>query len=99
MDITSKSAASTENHELGYILREAHRLVTGDRNDQYGDPCEAWPRIAGAFVAITGIELTPAQCALIRVLEKLVREQHKHKADNLIDVAGMTAVMARVTEL
>jgi hypothetical protein len=78
------------------ILDEAQRLVTSDRNYQYGPWEEESARVcmimdilapldAGAFQH--GRNAT-ARFTLSIVVLKMVRDSYRHKRDNLVDACG-----------
>ena len=77
------------------VLSRAEELVSRDRLADYGDPSESFERVARVWSAILGCPVTAAQAALCMAGLKLVREAHRHKPDNLVDLAGY----ARVLEL
>ena len=78
----------------GSTLLEAHSVINGERQDQYGNPEDAFGRIAeywNCFLAkweSSVIDLKPKDVALMMVLFKLAREEHQAKRDNLVDAAG-----------
>lgn len=69
------------------ILLDAHETVAG-RDKGYGDPVDSAERIATAFTALTGRQIFPKDVALIQILFKLVRSEHRYKRDNMLDAAG-----------
>lgn len=71
-------------------------LVDGDRHDDYGDPEQTIPRVAAAWSAILDVDVTGHQVALCMAALKLVRESHRHKADNLDDAHGYLEIAARL---
>ena len=86
------------------LLTEAQEIVEGDRQADYGDPLtnmecigEVWSAIlkaAGGHYTYIPTRLVPVMmCGL-----KLIREAHKHKRDNLKDIAGYAAVGQIVVE-
>lgn len=70
------------------ILKEADRLINGDRQTQYSHPTDDYKKTVGAFNAITGHKLTVKEGMLFMVCVKLSREAFKHKRDNLVDACG-----------
>ena len=81
------------------ILEYAKELLNGDRQKQYGDPVENYEKIATIYNTLNGIvSLDAEDIALIMVIVKLVREQHQHKADNLIDAAAYLEIYNRIKE-
>ena len=87
------------------ILEEAINLVTGDRNNQYGDPNQDFQRIADMVsVYLTGclpqiyskidnkFVLRPHDIAIIQILLKVSRITHSpNKRDSWADLAGYAA--------
>lgn len=78
------------------ILEEAHRLVYGDRHDDYGHPADDYEKVAAIWAVILEQPVTAKQAALCMVGVKLARELHRPKRDNLVDLAGYAAVAARI---
>lgn len=70
------------------VCQEADRLVGSDRNDAYGHPRYDFARIGALWHEAFGWEVQPADVALAMVLVKISRELHRHKRDNLVDIAG-----------
>lgn len=71
------------------ILEEAQRLVGGDRGTDYGHPRDDFARTAGAWAALFGWAVTPAQVALAMIIVKLSRLQETpDKRDSIVDIAG-----------
>lgn len=80
------------------ILKEADRLVDGDRGDDYGDPKIMYKRMAELWSAVIGYTITPEQVILCMIATKLGRESLKHKRDNLVDLAGYAKLLAIYTD-
>ena len=72
----------------GRILAQAHLLINGTRQAEYGSTEDSFNRIAGMWRAYLGREITGHDVACMMCLLKLSREAHEHKPDNLIDAAG-----------
>lgn len=71
------------------VLEEAGRIVGGDRGDDYGHPGDDFARTAGAWKALFGWDVSPAQVALAMVVVKLSRLQETpDKRDSIVDIAG-----------
>ena len=70
------------------ICEEAHHLVGGDRNADYGHPLDDFSRTAQIWSAILGVPVTAEQVGLCMVGVKLSRQCHRPKRDNLVDGAG-----------
>ncbi len=75
------------------ILEEAAQIRSGERNADYGDAIESFEIIARVANAITGLELTPAQCCKVMLAVKLTRERYNHKRDNLVDLCGYADIL------
>ncbi len=80
------------------ILEEAARIRSGERNADYGDAVESFEIIARVANAITGLELTPAQCCKVMLAVKLTRERYNHKRDNLVDMCGYADILNLIEE-
>jgi hypothetical protein len=86
------------------ILQEADRLVSTDRQSDYGHPREDFAKTAKM---ITGVllpklkenqEVSALEVALIMCCVKISREVNKHKRDNLVDLAGYAKTADMVME-
>jgi hypothetical protein len=80
------------------ILQEAEKLVSGDRNDYYGNPSVKYGLIAKLWSLILHTKITPEQVILCMIAIKLIRESIKHKRDNLVDLAGYAKLLAMVLD-
>jgi len=71
-------------------LREAAKIISGDRDLQYGGPEENFTRIAKIWSVIVGTEITPEDVAMMMVGLKLARYASKSgfQPDTWIDIAG-----------
>lgn len=89
--------ASLESDES--ILQEADRLVSTDRQDDYGHPLDDFGKVSSMALALWGRgPETPEEHALYMVLVKVARESTRHKRDNLVDIAGYTKTLDLVLE-
>lgn len=70
------------------VALEAHELVHGDRRQTYGHPKANHARTAALWSAYLGIEITPRQVCMLNALQKISRDAHAPKRDNLIDICG-----------
>ncbi len=76
------------------VLKEADKLVHGDRNADYGHPFVDYECTAAMWRALikrrygVDVPLTPDFACVLMVAVKLSREAGKHKPDNLVDAAG-----------
>lgn len=78
------------------ILLEAERILTGERDTDYGDPVENFSRIAEIASLLSGEKLTPETCVTVMIAVKLSREQYKHKRDNLVDLVAYIEILNRI---
>jgi hypothetical protein len=71
-------------------LREAAKIISGDRDLQYGGPEENFTRIAKIWSVIVGKEISPEDVAMMMVGLKLARYASKSgfQPDTWIDIAG-----------
>ena len=71
------------------ICQEADYLVSEDRGSDYGFPYDDFSRTGRIWGAVLGIpDVAPEKVGLCMIGVKLSREIHKHKRDNLTDMAG-----------
>ncbi len=80
------------------IIQEADKIVKGDRQADYGDTVANFKHIANVASAIRKKEFTAEDCCVVLMAVKLVREQFKHKRDNLVDLAGYTEILNQIKE-
>lgn len=71
-------------------LREAARLISSERNKQYGPPSENFNRIARLWSVVLGIDVTEEDVAMCMVALKMARYASKsgYQPDTWIDIAG-----------
>lgn len=71
-------------------LREAAKIISGDRDLQYGGPEENFTRIAKIWSVIVGTEISSEDVAMMMVGLKLARYASKSgfQPDTWIDIAG-----------
>ena len=70
------------------ILKEAAEIVYGPRREDYGTPSANHGRTAALWAAYLGVPITARQVCAVNILQKLSRDAHAPKRDNLVDVAG-----------
>jgi hypothetical protein len=84
------------------ILDEARRITGGERRDDYGRPDDDFARTARMWTGILGgklregVEITAMDVPLCMIAVKLARQAHRHKRDNLVDIAGYARTAALV---
>jgi hypothetical protein len=80
-------------------LAEADRLVSGDRQADYGHPIDDFTRTGRMWGAILGIpDVDPAHVGLCMAAVKISREVNKPKRDNITDLAGYAKTVHLVRE-
>jgi len=74
-------------------LREAARIISGERNKQYGNPEDNFARTAQIWSAIIGYDFTAEDVAMMMVGLKVARYASKSgfQPDTWIDIAGYAA--------
>lgn len=80
------------------VLDEAMKIVTKDREKQYGSPEDSFKKIADLWGAYLGIDLKPSDAGIMMCLLKIARMSYKHKLDNYIDLAGYASCTAECSE-
>lgn len=87
------------------VLQEAHEIIYGDREQTYGHPAKNLTQIAALWTAFLqakegneGIVLSAADVAMLMMLVKMARQQHQFKRDNIVDMCGYAALLARIEE-
>jgi hypothetical protein len=79
------------------VLDRALTLITGDRNDAYGDPEEMYNAVAEMWGAYTGVLLTGADVIAMLILLKVARiGVSPDLTDHWVDIAGYSALGAEV---
>lgn len=84
------------------VLDEAKRITASDRQDDYGHPSQGFARTARMWTGILagklreGAEVAPMDVPLCMIAVKLARQAHRHKRDNLVDIAGYARTAAMV---
>ena len=80
-----------------FILKEAERLVLGDRQAAYGHPFDDLSRTGSIWGAILEIgPITPEKVALCMVGLKLSREVNRPQFDNRLDAVGYLLCYERI---
>lgn len=74
-------------------LREAARIISGERNKQYGNPEDNFERTAKIWSVILDIEITNEDVAMMMVGLKVARYASKSgfQPDTWVDIAGYAA--------
>ena len=94
MSDNEETTTTTETTTLRVeALREAARIISGERNKQYGGPEENFERIAKIWEIIFGIPVSNEDVAMAMVAVKVARYASKsgYQPDTWIDIAGYAA--------
>ena len=80
------------------ILTKANDIIApkGDRGIDYGDPTEAYARIANVWTEILNHEITAHQVLLMMIGLKLIRATTARGDDTYVDLAGYAALAAEI---
>lgn len=70
------------------VLAEAARIVDGARQWSYGTPRDNHGRTAALWSDYLGFEVNARQVCMMNILQKISRDRHAAKRDNLVDIAG-----------
>lgn len=70
------------------VLAAADRAVRGPRRTTYGSPAENHARTAELYSTYLGVPITARQVCFLNILQKVSRDAHLAKRDNLVDIAG-----------
>lgn len=76
------------------VLQEADAIIHGERQAQYGDPERNFDRIAKAWGAYLGIELSGVDVCMMMGLLKIMRARGDYHRDSLVDLAGYAGLAA-----
>jgi len=86
------------------VCQEADRLVSGDRQEQYGHPWVNFTRIAELATPLLkhklkpGCFLEPKDVAFFLIALKLARELNGHKRDSIVDAIGYLKILDMLEE-
>jgi len=100
VDLHSPEQAEEASSES--VLDEAKRITEGSRQSDYGHPADDFARTARMWTGILagklrdGTQVTAADVPLCMIAVKLARQAHRHKRDNLVDIAGYARTAAMV---
>lgn len=79
------------------ILDAAKKIVTGDRERQYGKPEDNFADIAEFWTTYTGYPITSEDVAVMMALLKIARIRGgNYKADSFIDLCGYASIAAEI---
>lgn len=75
--------------ENGKILLEAHSLINGKRQSQYGPPQACFNKIARLWSTYLEKDITRADVANLMILLKIARQSNgTGSRDSYVDIAG-----------
>lgn len=81
------------------VLREAEKLINGDRQAHYGPPEENFAAIASMWSAYLGHPVTAADVCNLMALLKIARLRNGAHRDSSVDGAGYLALGAEMASL
>lgn len=81
----------------GECLENAHKAVSGQRQQDYGTPEDSFNRIAALWRAYTGVSFDAHDVAMMMALLKVARIQGGIGTDDsYVDLAGYAACAAEI---
>ena len=88
------------------VLDEAKRITDGDRARDYDSPENNFSRISNYWNVYLGHKrdreemaetiIKPKDVAMLMILMKFAREDHKTKRDNLVDMCGYARCASKI---
>lgn len=84
----------------GDVLEEAHNLVYGDRQGNYGPPEVNFVNIAQRWSQLLGVDLEPWMVGVMMADLKIARiaTSKKPTPDTFVDICGYAALAAELAE-
>tara|TARA_R100001509_G_scaffold118549_1_gene72960 strand:- start:116 stop:412 length:297 start_codon:yes stop_codon:yes gene_type:complete len=79
-------------------LDTAARIVTGQRQYEYGDKYQNHNNIAKLWSAYLDYEISPHDVAMCMLLVKVARIKHRPTEDCYIDMAGYAAIAGEIQD-
>jgi hypothetical protein len=83
--VEARGSAPRNTHT---VLQEAGHLVDGDRQEAYGSPRANHGRTSELWSAYLGVPISHRQVCHLNALQKISRDAHRPKRDNLVDICG-----------
>lgn len=92
-DMKNVPQNGAEREKRGKVLLQAHQIINGERQEQYGNPESTFCDIAHLWSwwlrDKLAYELTPEDAAMMMTLMKIARERGgAGKMDNIVDACG-----------
>lgn len=82
------------------ILTEAQKVITKDRQDQYGKPENCFKAIADYWGLYLRCHLDPKDVAMMMVLLKVARnDANPSHTDNYVDICGYAALAGEMSDM
>ncbi len=80
------------------FLEEAARIVTGQRQFDYGNKYENHKNISDLWSAYLDKEVSPHDVAICMLLVKVARLKHRKTKDCYLDMAGYAAIAGEIID-
>jgi len=80
------------------ILEETINIVTGQRQEDYGDKVVNHKNIAELWNAYLDMDIAPHDVAICMLLVKVARLKHRPTRDCYIDMAGYAAIAGEIQD-
>tara|TARA_R100001443_G_scaffold30122_1_gene43639 strand:+ start:8282 stop:8701 length:420 start_codon:yes stop_codon:yes gene_type:complete len=81
-----------KNMKRNEILKQAEKLINGDRNKNYGDAKQNFQDIADLWSVFLGTKVTQEQVAVCMILMKCSRLMKSNHMDGWVDICGYAAL-------
>ena len=78
------------------LLKEATKLIGGDRQTDYGDKLKNHQNIADFWSVFLKKKITAHDVAICMALVKVARLMNQHKKDSYIDMAAYAAIAGEI---
>ena len=81
-----------------HILKTADRVISGERQRQYGSAEHSFDVISRMWSAYLGTNISPEKVAMMMILLKVGRSTVIPTEDSLVDIAGYAALAWDVSD-